>query len=764
MLPRKLQSVGYVTHHIGKWHLGMAMTWQTPFGRGFNTSLGYLGGGEDHYTQGGMKQEWGCFGTDLYGTHAPAFGGNGTYGGYLYNDAAVRIIEQHPESGTNPMFMYLATQTMHNPTQVPSYYSDMYPSNGPNGRYTETYAISNGMATVTDSILANVTLALKRRGMWNRTLVIHLSDNGGPVWKSMAWHANNYPLRGGKHTNWEGGVRVVAFASGGFLPASRHGKVLHGVMHNADWYPTLATLAGASPEDPPARGVTTAVPGVDGFDMWPYITGAVPTSPRSEVVLDSTASGGIISGDLKLVLGVQRFSFWQAPVYPNASGGAEGPNGGFDCGKGCLFNVTSDPSEYSDLAAARPADVARLRALFEARTATAYTPPQTPQDAAACSAKVTELGGYLGPYYTFAPALALTPASPSPLASPVGWGSIPPPKLHNTVRNKQPCNASMPLSCSLLPTGNTRPTNSAFSVQGTTSMAEAREFLVNMGLTSNTGAYTHKEPNINDKVTLYAGIVGEKGTGDIWIINPLLTQTPGSGDYNAQGIELDLNNENAHRGDVDGAQGLAPPVTYGLSITGASKFRSTAAISVMGEQGQWNRGIVFAGDAVNQSTFQDLGRSHQKSIDIRGSPVYGVYQASPKTKNLFRGNTSHEGELRLRGPLVVERDVSNTPLSAVLSIGGSEELASSGVVVLTVEGNAIVEVEDKLCGSTLSKEHSYQLTAVGRAMPNLHIARELAKNHTTMGDAAGGCVFTIGGGGTGGGKVSWRVHTRARST
>lgn len=51
----------------------------------------------------------------------------------------------------------------------------------------------------------------------------------------MAWHANNYPLRGGKHTNWEGGVRVVAFASGGFLPASRHGLVLHGIMHNADW-------------------------------------------------------------------------------------------------------------------------------------------------------------------------------------------------------------------------------------------------------------------------------------------------------------------------------------------------------------------------------------------------------------------------------------------------------------------------------------------------------------------------------------------------
>ena len=262
------------------------------------------------------------------------------------------------------------------------------------------YAISNGMATVTDSILANVTAALKRRGMWNRTLVIHLSDNGGPVWKKMAWHANNFPLRGGKHTNWEGGVRVVAFASGGFLPAPRHGVVLSGVMHNADWYPTLATLAGASPEDPPAPGVT-GVPGVDGYDMWPYIIGAVAASPRSEVVLDSTASGGIISGDMKLVLGVQRFSFWQAAVYPNRTGPADSPP--LNCGQGCLFNVTADPSEYHDLAAARPADVARLRARFDARTATAYHPPHHPQDAAACSANAAKLDGYLGPYYSFAP-------------------------------------------------------------------------------------------------------------------------------------------------------------------------------------------------------------------------------------------------------------------------------------------------------------------------------------------------------------------------
>lgn len=73
------------------------------------------------------------------------------------------------------------------------------------------------------------------------------------------------------------------------------------------------------------------------------------------------------------------------------------------------------------------------------------------------------------------------------------------------------------------------------------------------------GANSRPTP-YHDKVTLYAGMLAENGTGDVWAINPLLTMGPSSGDYNAQGIELDFNNRNAHRGDADAGGGLAPPV------------------------------------------------------------------------------------------------------------------------------------------------------------------------------------------------------------
>ena len=77
-----------------------------------------------------------------------------------------------------------------------------------------------------------------------------------------------------------------------------------------------------------------------------------------------------------------------------------------------MFNVSADPSNYSDLASARPADVARLTAVFRARVAARFHPPQTLQDAAACRDKVVELGGYMGPYYVFGPGPPWRPPPP----------------------------------------------------------------------------------------------------------------------------------------------------------------------------------------------------------------------------------------------------------------------------------------------------------------------------------------------------------------
>ena len=125
---------------------------------------------------------------------------NGTYAAYIYSTEGERLIAEHdPLSG--PLFIYFASQVMHAPQEVPACFSDLYPS----PKYSSDYAIMNGMASAADEVLGNTTQALKDRGMWENTLLIYTSDNGGPAGQLSSGHSgNNFPLRGGKTNFFEG--------------------------------------------------------------------------------------------------------------------------------------------------------------------------------------------------------------------------------------------------------------------------------------------------------------------------------------------------------------------------------------------------------------------------------------------------------------------------------------------------------------------------------------------------------------------------------
>merc|ERR1712083_1099589 len=115
----------------------------------------------------------------------------------------------------------------------------------------------------------------KAKGMWDNTLVIMSSDNGGPV-DTQENAANNWPLRGGKYSLFEGGIRVAAFVSGGLIPAGLRGTTNNGIVHIADWYGTLCGLAGVGVED--TLAAANGLPPVDSVDMWPFLSGKVHTS------------------------------------------------------------------------------------------------------------------------------------------------------------------------------------------------------------------------------------------------------------------------------------------------------------------------------------------------------------------------------------------------------------------------------------------------------------------------------------------------------
>jgi len=67
-------------------------------------------------------------------------------------------------------------------------------------------------------------------GMWDNTVLFLVSDNGAQL-----DHGYNAPHRGGKHTFFEGGVRVVGFLSSPLLPPARRGTLWSGLAHSSDW-------------------------------------------------------------------------------------------------------------------------------------------------------------------------------------------------------------------------------------------------------------------------------------------------------------------------------------------------------------------------------------------------------------------------------------------------------------------------------------------------------------------------------------------------
>eukprot|EP01083_Nonionella_stella_P019559 54319_1 len=434
LLSEKLKyGANYTTHFIGKWHSGASLISQMPYKRGYDTSFGYLWGMNDYWNEN-YGQCNSVQTVDLWDSTQPANHSNNTlYEEFLFTQRLYQLLDTQ----SNPFFIFYAPHISHSPLQIPEQYlteyeddeylccnfslrgvqpNPIYPGYNKSCSQFHCRSTYQSMVHLLDTIIGDVTHKLKANDLWNNTLIVFSSDNGGQLTLEET-AANNFPLRGGKFSPFEGGIRVNAFVSGGYLPMSQRGKVTNEMMHITDWYSTLCNMLHVDTEDEKAK--RAGLPRIDSMNMLDVIFGINRTSPRTEVLIDNMT---LIQNNYKFINSTNvHFSFfgckqnqicyasWGGKIWPNTSS-MEHPiqNAVIDCSHGCLFDIGSDYTEhnnlihdpeYRDVVLNMSQRLMELRATYYSNNERGYSLcPTNISTSCACYMSQTEYSGFWGPF------------------------------------------------------------------------------------------------------------------------------------------------------------------------------------------------------------------------------------------------------------------------------------------------------------------------------------------------------------------------------
>ena len=330
-----LKSGGYTTCIVGKWHLGDQPEF-LPTRQGFRHWFGLPYSNDMGPAADGVKSN---FGEPLPATQKNpqpplplmrnetvvqrVFATNQTELVTRYTDEAMRFIQEHKGER---FFLYLA----HNAVHFPLYPGERFRGKSANGLYGD-------WVEEMDWSVGEVLNALRTNGLAKKTVVLFTSDNGG------TGRAVNRPLRGGKGTTWEGGMRVPTIAWWpGKIPAGTSNDAICGMF---DVLPTFVALAGV--------GVSSDRK-IDGVDIRSVLTGDSTTKPPREVFYYFRGLRLEAVRDLEWKLVLRAAAAETAAKVKDGARGTSAPQ---------LFNLMTDIGESSNVAARHPEIVTRLEQL-----------------------------------------------------------------------------------------------------------------------------------------------------------------------------------------------------------------------------------------------------------------------------------------------------------------------------------------------------------------------------------------------------------------
>ena len=244
LLPQLLKQAGYSTGMFGKWHLGYDAK-NLPNARGFDEFVGFLGGAHPYWLGRNSR---------ILRNGEPYSGGGHTTD--VFADKAIEFIKANQD---RPFFCYVPFNAVHGPLRNADRDSDsakpdwlaIYEKAGVAQPRRDYCAVLSHA----DARVGDILKTLRGLGLEAKTLVIFLSDNGGIL---HTYPSNNGPLREGKGSTYEGGIRVPAVMQWpGVIPP---GSVSHENAVHFDLFSTILDAAGvqvpATNGDYPVRGTS----------------------------------------------------------------------------------------------------------------------------------------------------------------------------------------------------------------------------------------------------------------------------------------------------------------------------------------------------------------------------------------------------------------------------------------------------------------------------------------------------------------------------
>ncbi len=214
-----LKNEGYINAHVGKWHLGEKGNY--PMDQGFDVNIG---GWESGGPKGGYFSPYSNPNLE-----------NGPEGEYLTDrltNEAINFIDNNKEER---FFLHLAYYSVHTPIQSKREYSNYFKNKSSDENHNRPdYA---GMIRSLDENIGKVLAKIEELNLSEETLIIFTSDNGG-----IRSISNQNPLRAGKGSYYEGGIRVpMIFSWKGKLETN---KKSFERISNIDFYPTIKNIIG----------------------------------------------------------------------------------------------------------------------------------------------------------------------------------------------------------------------------------------------------------------------------------------------------------------------------------------------------------------------------------------------------------------------------------------------------------------------------------------------------------------------------------------